>query len=129
MRASAPRSPRAPCQAHADPWVGWCELDGGGWVIKELSPYEADLDWDDVTELDDMLPLVADLGKATAKIHCVSDEGSEHPLVDVNVEAKITEVIATAPTSSRLIWRALAPSTVRSHARTTVASSTPFATG
>ena len=80
-------------QAHADPWVGWCELDGVGWVIKELSPYEADLDWDDVTELDEMLPLVADLGKATAKIHCVSDEGSEHPLVDVNVEAKITEVI------------------------------------
>ena len=80
-------------QAHADPWVGWCELDDVGWVIKELSPYEADLDWDDVTELDEMLPLVADLGKATAKVHCVSDEGSEHPLVDVNVEAKITEVI------------------------------------
>ena len=46
-------------QAHADPWVGWCELDGVGQVIKELSPYEADLDWDVVTELDEMLPLVA----------------------------------------------------------------------
>ena len=33
-------------QAHADPWVGWCELDGEGQLIKELSPYEADLDWD-----------------------------------------------------------------------------------
>ena len=80
-------------QAHADPWVGWCELDGVGQVIKELSPYEADLDWDAVTELDEMLPLVRDLGRATAKVHCVSDEGSEHPLVDVNVEAKITDVI------------------------------------
>jgi uncharacterized protein (DUF2252 family) len=80
-------------QAHADPWVGWCELDGVGQVIKELSPYEADLDWDAVTELDEMVPLVADLGRATAKVHCVSDEGSEHPLVDVNVEAKITDVI------------------------------------
>ena len=80
-------------QAHADPWVGWCELDGVGQVIKELSPYEADLDWDVVTELDEMLPLVHDLGRATAKVHCVSDEGSEHPLVDVNVEAKITDVI------------------------------------
>ena len=80
-------------QAHADPWVGWCELDGVGQVIKELSPYEADLDWDVVTEVDEMLPLVHDLGRATAKVHCVSDEGSEHPLVDINVEAKITDVI------------------------------------
>ena len=80
-------------QAHSDPWVGWCKLDGVGQVIKELSPYEADLDWDAVTEMDEMIPLVNDLGRATAKIHCVSDEGNEHPLVDVNVEAKITAVI------------------------------------
>ena len=30
-----------------------------------------------------MLPLLRDLGRATAKVHCVSDAGSEHPLVDV----------------------------------------------
>jgi uncharacterized protein (DUF2252 family) len=80
-------------QAHADPWVGWCSLDGVGQVIKELSPYEADLDWDAVTEMDEMVPLVRDLGRATAKVHCVSDADNEHPLVDVNVEANITEVI------------------------------------
>jgi uncharacterized protein (DUF2252 family) len=84
---------QAALQAHADPWVGWCALDGVGQVIKELSPYEADLDWDAVTEMDEMLPLVRDLGRATAKVHCVSDVGNEHPLVDVNVEAKITAVI------------------------------------
>ncbi|MDA0174191.1 DUF2252 domain-containing protein [Solirubrobacter taibaiensis] len=80
-------------QAHADPWVGWCELDGVGQIIKEVSPYEADLDWDVVTEVDEMQPLVHDLGRATAKVHCVSDSGSEHPLVDMDVEAKITDVI------------------------------------
>jgi uncharacterized protein (DUF2252 family) len=81
-------------QAHADPWVGWCSLDGVGQVIKELSPYEADLNWDALTEMDELVPLVSDLGRATAKVHCVSDVGNEHPLVDVNVEAKITDVIA-----------------------------------
>ena len=81
-------------QAHADPWVGWCELDGVGQVIKELSPYEADLDWGSVTEHDEMLPLVEQLGRATAKIHCVSDAGSgEHPLVDFEVEEAITTVL------------------------------------
>ena len=28
----------------------------------------------------------ATLGRATAKVHCVSDAGLRHPLVDVNVE-------------------------------------------
>jgi len=80
-------------QAHSDPWVGWCALDGVGQIIKELSPYEADLDWDAVTEMDEMVPLVRDLGRATAKVHCVSDEDNEHPVVDVNVEEKITAVL------------------------------------
>ena len=81
-------------QAHADPWVGWCALDGVGQVVKELSPYEADLDWGGVTDPDEMLPLVEQLGRATAKIHCVSDAGSgEHPLVDFEVEEAITSVI------------------------------------
>lgn len=41
-----------------------------------------------------MLPLVRQLGRATAKIHCVSDAGSGgHPLVAVEVEEAITAVI------------------------------------
>jgi uncharacterized protein (DUF2252 family) len=80
-------------QAHADPWVGWCSLDGTGQVIKELSPFEADLDWSDVTEPPEMLPLVRQLGQATAKVHCVSDASSgDHPLVEVDVEAAITAI-------------------------------------
>ena len=41
-------------QAHSDPWVGWCSLDGVGQVIKELSPYEADLNWDILSEMDEL---------------------------------------------------------------------------
>ena len=92
-RGTGRRCRQQALQAHADPWVGWCELDGVGQIIKEVSPYEADLDWDVVTEVDEMQPLVHDLGRATAKVHCVSDSGSEHPLVDIDVEAKITDVI------------------------------------
>ena len=63
-------------QAHADPWLGWCELRGTGQVVKELSPYEADLDWDPSASPTRSLPLLRCLGQATAKIHCVSDAGS-----------------------------------------------------
>ncbi len=76
-------------QAHADPWLGWCELRGEGQLVKELSPYEADLDWDAVSEPDEILPLLRSLGQATAKVHCVSDAGSDQALVDFQTEEAI----------------------------------------
>jgi len=80
-------------QAHADPWLGWCALRGEGFVVSELSPYEADLDWDLVAEPDEILPLVRSLGQATAKVHCVSDAGSEQTLVDFQTEEAIVEAV------------------------------------
>src|SRR4051794_1951794 len=80
-------------QAHADPWLGWCELRGTGQLVKELSPYEADLDWDAVSEPEEILPLLRALGQATAKVHCVSDAGSDQPLVDFQTEEAIVDVV------------------------------------
>ena len=80
-------------QAHADPWLGWCELDGTGFVVSEVSPYEEDLDWDLVASPDEIVPLVQALGQATAKVHCVPDASSDQELVDFDVEAAISEAI------------------------------------
>jgi uncharacterized protein (DUF2252 family) len=80
-------------QAHADPWLGWCELHGKGQVVQELSPYEADLSWDHLADPDEILPLLSYLGQATAKIHCVSDAGSAEELVDFETEEAIEAVI------------------------------------
>jgi uncharacterized protein (DUF2252 family) len=80
-------------QAHADPWLGWCELGGAGQVVKEVSPYEADIDWDQVSDLDEVFPLLEYLGQATAKVHCVSDAGSEQTLVEFQTEEAIMTVV------------------------------------
>ena len=80
-------------QAHADPWVGWAELNGTGQVVQEISPYTADVDWDAVTDVDEILPLLRYLGQATAKVHCVSDAGSDQELVDFQTEDVIMEVV------------------------------------
>ena len=80
-------------QAHADPWLGWCELDGKGQVVQELSPYEAELEWDGVSEPDEIMPLLGYLGQATAKIHCVSDAGSDADIVDFQPEEAISDVL------------------------------------
>jgi uncharacterized protein (DUF2252 family) len=80
-------------QAHADPWLGWCSLREVGQVVKEVSPYEADIDWAQVTDLDEVFPLLEYLGQATAKVHCVSDAGSEQTLVDFQTEEAIMSVL------------------------------------
>src|SRR3954451_3768924 len=76
-------------QARADPWLGWCELRGQGQVGQELSPYEEDLDWDAVSEPEEIEPLVGALGRATAKVHCVSDADAEQTLVPFQVEEAV----------------------------------------
>jgi uncharacterized protein (DUF2252 family) len=86
-------------QAHADPWLGWARMedgphDGVGFVVQELSPYDADLDWTQLTEPEEMAEVLDQLGRATAKVHCVSDADDEStPLVDFQVEDAVAAVV------------------------------------
>jgi uncharacterized protein (DUF2252 family) len=74
--------------------LGWTDLDGVGFVVSEISPYEADLDWSELTEPDEIGPVVEYLGRATAKVHCVADSDADHSLVDFQTEDAITRVVA-----------------------------------
>ncbi len=81
-------------QAHADPLLGHTEIDGTGFVVAELSPYEADLDWTELTEPDELTEVIEQLGRAVAKVHCVGDADSDQDLVKFQTEDAIVEVIA-----------------------------------
>ncbi|MCW2853873.1 MAG: hypothetical protein JWM84_3537, partial [Nocardioides sp.] len=80
-------------QVHTDPMLGHTELAGVGYVVSEVSPYEVDLDWGNLTEPDEIARVVDLLGRATAKIHCASDEDSDQDLVDFQVEDAIAESV------------------------------------
>ncbi len=80
-------------QVHTDSFLGHTTIDGVGFVVSEQSPYEADLDWSDITEPEEMAPVLDSLGRATAKIHCVSDDDSEEHLVEFSTEHAISGVI------------------------------------
>jgi uncharacterized protein (DUF2252 family) len=80
-------------QAHADPLLGYTELRGVGYVVSELSPYAADLDWGELSEPDEMGPVLEYVGRATAKAHCVSDADADGSLVDFQVEDAITGAV------------------------------------
>ena len=80
-------------QAHSDRFLGWTSIDTGagpvGFVVAEYSPYEADLEWSGVDEPDDLQVLIDQLGRATAKVHCVSDSDADAGLVDFSVEEAV----------------------------------------
>ena len=80
-------------QAHTDPLLGHTTVDGVGYVVAEVSPYEVDLDWAAITEPDQIGEVVDQLGRATAKIHCASDEDSSQDLVDFQVEQAIASCL------------------------------------
>ncbi|MGH4002036.1 MAG: DUF2252 family protein, partial [Pseudonocardiaceae bacterium] len=85
-------------QAHADPLLGYTELGGVGYLVSELSPYVTDLDWTELTEPDEITPVLDYLGRATAKVHCVSDSDSDHTLVPFQTEEAIASVIGDRET-------------------------------
>jgi uncharacterized protein (DUF2252 family) len=80
-------------QAHADPLLGWTDLDGVGFVVSEVSPYEADLDWSELTEPDEITPVVDYLGRATAKVHSVADADADGSIVPFQTEDAITAAL------------------------------------
>jgi uncharacterized protein (DUF2252 family) len=80
-------------QAHADPLLGYTDIDDVGFVVSEISPYEADLDWSELTEPDELTEVIEQLGQAVAKVHCVSDTDSDQTLVDFQTEEAIVAVI------------------------------------
>ncbi len=80
-------------QAHTSQFVGHTEIHGVGFFVAELSPYELDLDWEELTEPHEIRPVMAQLGRATAKVHCVGDADSDHDLVPFQTEEAITAMI------------------------------------
>ncbi|QKW05972.1 DUF2252 domain-containing protein [Streptomyces sp. NA04227] len=82
-------------QAHADPWLGWTELNGAGQLVAEVSPYAVDLDWSDIDDPVEIAAVVADLGRATATMHSAADDESGHSeLVPFSTERAIDAAIA-----------------------------------
>jgi uncharacterized protein (DUF2252 family) len=80
-------------QSHVSQFLGYTDIRGTGFLVAELSPYELDLDWEDLTEPDEIRPVLVQLGQATAKLHCVGDADSDHTLVPFQMEDAITAMI------------------------------------
>jgi uncharacterized protein (DUF2252 family) len=80
-------------QAHTDPLLGHTRIGDVGYVVAELSPYEIDFEWDDLHEPSDMAPVVEQFGRATAKVHCASDDDNDQTLVNFSVEHAVAGVL------------------------------------
>ncbi|MFD8548496.1 DUF2252 domain-containing protein [Streptomyces sp. NPDC059649] len=85
-------------QDHADPWLGWTQIEEDGrrtgQLVAEISPYAVDLDWSDIDDPQEIAAVVADLGRATATMHAAADDESGHSLVPFSTERAIDAAIA-----------------------------------
>ncbi len=80
-------------QAYADPWLGYTTLDGVGQFVAEVSPYTYELEWGNLNELKDILETLDYMGRAVAKIHCVSDVDSDHTVVPFSTDKAIQDAL------------------------------------
>jgi len=60
-------------QASTPRWLGYTSLGKTPCLVDEVTAHSEDLDWKEITDLEDILEVVTYLGRATAKIHCVAD--------------------------------------------------------
>ena len=92
-RVTAPRCRSGRCRRTPTLCSGTPRSTASAYVVAELSPYEADLDWSELTEPDELAEVIEQLGRAVAKVHCVSDADSDQELVDFQTEDAIVERI------------------------------------
>lgn len=82
-------------QAHADPWLGWTEIDGKGYMVTEVSPFANDIEWSDINDPDEIMAVVADLGQAVAIMHKAAEKEGGESLVPFRTDQAIDEVIGS----------------------------------
>ena len=112
-------------QVHTDPLLGYTELDGVGYVVAEVSPYEFDLDWGEINEPDEMAPRGAAPRPRHREGALRLDEDSDQDLVDFQTEEAIAAVVEGRRKEFVAdLDRLRASTTPRGRARTTRCSST-----
>ena len=93
-RGTAPWSASARCRCTPTRCSATPASTASGTSSSEVSPYEFDLDWGEINEPDEMAQRGAGpAGRATAKVHCASDEDSDQDLVDFQTEEAIAAVV------------------------------------
>lgn len=84
-------------QASAPEWLGWTEIDGNGFMVAEVSPFEVDIEWSDINDPKGIVDLCASLGQATAMMHGAGDDNERHTeLVSFSPEKAIDAAIKDA---------------------------------
>ena len=64
-----------------------------GQFVAEVSPYTYELEWGNLNELKDILETLDYMGRAVAKIHCVSDVDSDHTVVPFSTDKAIQDAL------------------------------------
>jgi uncharacterized protein (DUF2252 family) len=81
-------------QVNADPLLGHFEYNENNFYACELSPYEENVNLDEIHSSKEFLSVLSQMGQATAKIHAISDRDADASLVPYSADKEISGVIA-----------------------------------
>jgi uncharacterized protein (DUF2252 family) len=77
----------------ADPFLGYLELDGRYFFVRERSPYKKKLKTDSISEFGDLKETVGIMGCITAKLHARADADVEQGILSYHSETEIEDAM------------------------------------
>ena len=98
--ATAPRCRQRALQAHADPLLGYTEIDGTGFVVADSRRTRPTSTGPSSPNPTSSAGSSSSSAGRTPKVHCVCDADSDQALVEFQTEDAIADRSATAATSS-----------------------------
>ncbi|WP_347862322.1 DUF2252 family protein [Salimicrobium sp. PL1-032A] len=77
----------------SDPYLGYLEVNGKDFYVRERSPYEKDLKEKHLQKAKSVRQTVGVMAKVAAKIHARADVDLEHDILDYHSETEIMKVL------------------------------------
>lgn len=81
--------------SNTDVLTGWATISGAPYLVREKSPYEADLDYTKLTSYGSFSTAVQYMGKVVAKNHAMADKDYDATLNPYSIDKEIDDAVTS----------------------------------
>lgn len=85
--------------SNTDVLVGWTSMAGLQYLVREKSPYEADMDVSKLSSYSKFSTAAQYMGKVVAKNHAMADQDYDAAIVSYSIDKQIDDLVAGAKSS------------------------------
>ena len=81
--------------SNTDVLTGWTTINGAPYLVREKSPFEADLDYTELSSYSKFSTAVQYMGKVLAKNHAMADKDYDSTLNSYSIDKEITDAVTS----------------------------------